>query len=64
LLEEKFWKNDAWFSFALECSERHCLELGAWNVFSALHYIKNMVGKGGEQYKTELHRSQRNFQTS
>lgn len=33
LLEENIWKNDAWFLFALEYGERHCLELGAWNNF-------------------------------
>lgn len=40
LLEETIWKNDAWFLFALEYGERRCLELGAWNNFIALHYIK------------------------
>lgn len=38
------------FGFHLECSERFCLELVAWDIFVALHSIKN-GGKGAEQYK-------------
>lgn len=41
-------KNDAWFSFAWDYGERYCLDLGAWDIFMALHSIEKMVEKDAE----------------